>query len=464
MTVLIFSQSFFLRLHDFLFSNAPNENGCFLLGNSYHRRTGEPVMIATEMIPPGGDSWNKDGEHMLEPTSSYINNSVVIADNADTSLIFVHTHPGAFHPPSFSSIDEMSNRRLFRNLSQILPNRPLGSLVLSRKSVHGVSFEKGKISSISQFKFVGRTYSIEQANGSPVVPPDPTFDRQTRAISQGRQALLRNMKIAIVGVGGTGSAVAVQLARMGVGSLTLLDRDTIDESNLSRVYGSKKKDVGKPKVGVLKKYLSTYSKTRVDAIQADITTQDMTQHLCDSDIIFGCTDNLTSRAVLNDVALQYYTPLIDVGCRIHLKNHESIEQAIAKVQVVTPDTACLWCTGTLDGAVIMQEALPENEKRKLVKEGYYQGIENQPSIISVTALAASMGVNKLLSLLGIFGVDYGSRTQLELKNGFMIDDSPEVKTGCICNKLRGLAEKRRIPLPMLGVESAPQESARLLIR
>ena len=112
----------------------------------------------------------------------------------------------------------------------------------------------------------------------------------------------------------------------------------------------------------------------------------------------------------------------------------------------------------------MQEALPENEKRKLVKEGYYQGIENQPSIISVTALAASMGVNKLLSLLGIFGVDYGSRTQLELKNGFMIDDSPEVKTGCICNKLRGLAEKRRIPLPMLGVESAPQESARLLIR
>ena len=430
MTVLIFSQSFFLRLHDFLFSNAPNENGCFLLGNSYHRRTGEPVMIATEMIPPGGDSWNKDGEHMLEPTSSYINNSVVRADNADTSLIFVHTHPGAFHPPSFSSIDEMSNRRLFRNLSQILPNRPLGSLVLSRKSVHGVSFENGKISSISQ----------------------------------GRQALLRNMKIAIVGVGGTGSAVAVQLARMGVGSLTLLDRDTIDESNLSRVYGSKKKDVGKPKVGVLKKYLSTYSKMRVDAIQADITAQDMTQHLCDSDIIFGCTDNLTSRAVLNDVALQYYTPLIDVGCRIHLKNHESIEQAIAKVQVVTPDTACLWCTGTLDGAVIMQEALPENEKRKLVEEGYYQSIENQPSIISVTALAASMGVNKLLSLLGIFGVDYGSRTQLELKNGFMIDDSPEVKTGCICNKLRGLAEKRRIPLPMLAVESAPQESARLLIR
>ena len=87
------------------------------------------------------------------------------------------------------------------------------------------------------------------------------------------------MKIAIVGVGGTGSAVAVQLARMGVASLTLLDRDTIDESNLSRVYGSKKKDVGKPKVGVLKKHLSTYSKMRVDAIQADITARDMTQHL-----------------------------------------------------------------------------------------------------------------------------------------------------------------------------------------
>ncbi len=447
MAVLIFSQSFFLRLREFLFSNVPKENGCFLLGNSYHRRTGEPVIIATEMILPGIDSWNSDGEHMLEPTSSYINNSVVRADNADTSLIFVHTHPGAFHPPSFSSIDEMSNRRLFRNLSQIIPNRPLGSLVLSRKGVHGVLFEKGKIGSISQFKFIGRTYSIEEADGPPMIPLDPTFDRQTRAISQGRNALLRNMKIAIVGVGGTGSAVAVQLARMGVGSLTLLDRDTVEESNVSRVYGSKKKDIGKPKVGVLKKHLSTFSRIKVDAIRADITTEGITQHLSDSDIIFGCTDNLTSRAVLNDVALQYYTPLIDVGCRIHMKGAESIEQAIAKVQVVTPDTACLWCTGTLDGAVIMQEALPANEKRKLVEEGYYQGVEDQPSIISLTTLAASIGVNKLLGLLGIFGLDCGTRTQLELKNGFMIDDSPDVKSDCICDKLRGRGEKRRIPLP-----------------
>jgi len=440
--VLIFSQSFFLRLRDFLFSNVPNENGCFLLGNSYYRRTGEPVIIATEMILPGIDSWSKDGEHMLEPTSSYINNSVVRADNADASLIFVHTHPGAFHPPSFSSIDEMSNRRLFRNLSQILPNRPLGSLVLSRKGVHGVLFEKGKTGSISQFKFIGRTYSIEQANGPPVVPPDPTFDRQTRAISEGRQTLLRNLRVAIVGTGGTGSAVAVQLARMGVGSLTLLDRDTIDESNVSRVYGSKKKDIGKPKVRVLKKHLSTFSRVRVEAIQSDITTQGTTQHLSDSDVIFGCTDNLTSRSVLNDVALQYYVPLIDIGCRIHLYDEGSVEQAIVKVQVVTPETACLWCTGTLDGKLIMQESLPEEDRLKLSREGYYESVESQPSIISVTTLASSLGVNKLLGLLGAFGNDCQSRVQLEIKDGFMIDDSPRVRPDCICAKLRGLAQKR----------------------
>ena len=442
MAVLIFSQSFFLRLRDFLFSNVPNENGCFLLGNSYHRRTGEPVIVVTEMIPPGGDSWNEDGEHMLEPTSSYINNSVVRADNADTSLIFVHTHPGAYHPPSFSSIDEISNRRLFRNLNQILPNRPLGSLVLSRKGVHGVLFEKGKIGSISQFKFIGRTYSIEQANGPPIVPPDLTLDRQTRAISQVRQTLLRNMRIAIVGIGGTGSAVAVQLARMGVGSLTLLDRDTIDESNVSRVYGSKKKDVGRPKVRVLKKHISTFSRVRVEAIQADITTQGTTQHLSDSDIIFGCTDNLTSRSVLNEVALQYFVPLIDIGCRIHLNDEGSVEQAIVKVQVVTPDTACLWCTGILDGRLIMQESLPEEDRLKLSREGYYESVESQPSIISVTTLASSLGVNKLLGLLGTFGDDCQSRVQLEIKDGFMIDDSPRVRPDCICGKLRGLAQKR----------------------
>ena len=120
-----------------------------------------------------------------------------------------------------------------------------------------------------------------------------------------------------------------------------------------------------------------------------------------------------------------------------MNGNDSISQAIAKVQIVTSDSACLWCTGTLDGKIIMQESLSAEEKSNLAKEGYYDGIEKQPSVISMTTMAASMAVNKLLNLLGVFGDKYNSRTQIELKDGFMIDDTPEIKSNCICQNNRG---------------------------
>ena len=64
----------------------------------------------------------------------------------------------------------------------------------------------------------------------------------------------------------------------------------------------------------------------------------------------------------------------------------------------------------------------------------------------MTTVAASMGVNKLPSLFGIFGEDHDGRTQIELNKGFMICDTPDVKADCICRKRRGIADRRRIVL------------------
>jgi hypothetical protein len=268
------------------------------------------------------------------------------------------------------------------------------------------------------------------------------FDRQAKAIGLTAQQKLQDLTVTIVGLGGVGSPVAAQLARMGVGTLRLIDLDVIDKSNLSRVYGSTLKDVGKPKVSVVTKHIRTFSSTKVIPIIADITKVDkaIIADLADSDVIFGCTDNLSSRAVLNDLCVRHYIPLIDSGCRIHLNsNDQSIDQAIAKVQVVTPDKACLWCTGVLNGNLILQESLPPEERQKLINEGYAQPVESQPSIISLTTLTASLAVNKLLSLLGLFGDDYNTRTQIELVNDVMIKDNPDASDDCVCRIHKGLA-------------------------
>lgn len=256
--------------------------------------------------------------------------------------------------------------------------------------------------------------------------------------------MIQETVVSIIGVGGTGSAVAVQLARLGVKELRIVDKDKIELSNLNRLYGSTYRDIGKWKVNALKEHISHFSRSVVDPIVADITNKDIVSILADSDVIFGCTDNLSSRAVLNDLAIQYYIPLIDVGCRIDVREDRSVNQAVGKVQVVTPEGACLWCTGALEGKAILQESFSEEEKEKLSKEGYYQGIEKQPAIVSLTTLAATIAVNKFLSLLGVFGEDYATRNQIELKDEFLIADSPEIRLDCVCNKRRGLGEIRRI--------------------
>jgi hypothetical protein len=437
-----------------LFSESPNENGCFLFTRYYAIKNGTNVLMAVGLLEPGADSWNYNSEHSLGPSSTFINRATVVADAHNMGLMFVHTHPGALHPPQFSSIDQKSNRRLFNNLSEILPDRPLGSLVLSRNSLYGVVFTNGRTQPVSEFRTVGLVLAQHSINvkseGNRV---EEAHERQVRAIGETRQGRLRDLSVAVVGTGGVGSSVAVQLARMGVKRLVLLDRDQVDESNLSRIYGSTRYDIGKPKVDVVKRHITSFSKTGVVALNADVSRVDMTSDLAGSDVILGCTDNITSRAILNDISIQYGVPLIDIGTRIHLGGEGEIEQAVVKVQVVTPDSACLWCTGILDGKAILQESFSDQEKERLSQEGYYESIQKQPSVISMTTLAASFGVDKLLSLLGVFGSDFATRTQLELKNDFMLSDSPPIREGCVCKERRGLGNTRQI-MPQLS--PAPQ--------
>ena len=70
-------------------------------------------------------------------------------------------------------------------------------------------------------------------------PPSPNHDRYSRqilfsGIGSPGQALLDRARVAIVGVGATGTATASLLARAGVGHLTLIDRDFVEPSNLQR--------------------------------------------------------------------------------------------------------------------------------------------------------------------------------------------------------------------------------------
>lgn len=430
----------YARMSRTLFKSAPLEDGCFLLANHF-KADGMSSLLVTGMMAADGDSWADRGRDSLVPRPSFVNKCAVEADSASSGLVFVHTHPGQTHPPSFSKIDLESNAKLLGNLSDILPGRPLGSLVLGKDGACGEVLDCGSIKKVDSIKIVGKTLvwlPVGENTGRKAHLDSAAYDRQVRALGENAHVKIRGMTAAVIGTGGTGSSVAVQLARMGIGRLILVDMDTIDATSLSRVYGSRAADVGRPKVDALCEHIGSFSDSTVDAICGDVADADAKSAVLASDIMFSCTDNLTSRSILNEISGRYYIPLIDVGCRIVLgSDGRSIRQAVAKTQVVTLGSPCLWFSGTLDGRLILYESLTDGEKRRLAEEGYYDGLGKQPAIISLTTMAASMAVNKFLALGGVLDGGYGTRTQVEINGGIIVDDSPEPRPECICHAERG---------------------------
>ena len=123
---------------------------------------------------------------------------------------------------------------------------------------------------------------------------------------------IRNGKVAIVGVGGVGSNVAVMLTAAGIGSIILVDEDNVEESNLVRQVFYESVDCGKTKkVVALKHFLNKFSPyTEVYAIDHYVQTiTDAEKYLHDVDVIIQTAD--TPRGVINRIINDYST---NSGC------------------------------------------------------------------------------------------------------------------------------------------------------
>jgi molybdopterin/thiamine biosynthesis adenylyltransferase len=143
--------------------------------------------------------------------------------------------------------------------------------------------------------------------------PDRTAKQR---IFLGREAdqALRAKRVAVIGLGATGSVIASWLARAGVGHLTLIDRDLVERSNLQRqlLYGES--DLGEPKAEAAARRL-TDANPEVDlqAQVVDLTSGNARELLSGFDLLCDGTDNFEARFLLNDVALDTGTPWIYCG-------------------------------------------------------------------------------------------------------------------------------------------------------
>jgi molybdopterin/thiamine biosynthesis adenylyltransferase len=168
---------------------------------------------------------------------------------------------------------------------------------------------------------------------------DERYSRQIRfcGIGADGQRRLAEGKVAIVGCGATGSALALLLARAGVGNLRIIDRDYVEPSNLQRQSLFDEQDASEalPKaIAAARKIAAFNSEIVVEARVEDVVPRNIESLLEGVDVILDGTDNFETRYLLNDYAVKASRPWVYAA---------AVGSYGVTLNVVPEKTACLAC-------------------------------------------------------------------------------------------------------------------------
>jgi molybdopterin/thiamine biosynthesis adenylyltransferase/molybdopterin synthase catalytic subunit/rhodanese-related sulfurtransferase len=196
---------------------------------------------------------------------------------------------------------------------------------------------------------LGHGHGHGHPHGHAPASPQPDYSRQMalREVGPAGQAKLRAATVAVIGAGGLGVPVLQYLAGAGVGRLVIIDGDRLEPSNLHRQTLYALADCGQPKAEL--------AAARVRALNPAVESIAHTQRLDAANgrallegasLVIDCTDNFSTKFLLNDLAQQLRMPAVLA----------SVYQYEGQLQVLRPDRdgaclRCVWPEATRDGLV-----------------------------------------------------------------------------------------------------------------
>lgn len=151
------------------------------------------------------------------------------------------------------------------------------------------------------------------------------------------QQRLAQARVAIVGCGATGSTLAGLLARAGVGTLRIIDRDYVEASNLQRqaLFDEADAAASLPKaIAAARKLAACNSQIVLEAEVADLTPENIDRLLSGTQLLLDGTDNFETRYLLNDFAVQRGLPWIYCA---------AVGSYGLTMNILPGETACLAC-------------------------------------------------------------------------------------------------------------------------
>jgi len=226
---------------------------------------------------------------------------------------------------------------------------------------------------------------------------DNPFDRQER-ISGWSQQKLRDARVLVFGSGAIGNETLKNLALLGIGTIYVVDFDTISTSNLSRTVLFRKSDKGKQKAEIAAqrtKELALEESASIYWFHGDAVWDLGTGIFRSVDLVLGCLDNIETRFAINKQCYLANTPWIDAGI-YELGGHVSV--------FIPPKLPCYECNATEQQIKAARKRYScDDFKRTVIDEGKMPTVQITSSIIS------GIQVQEAVKLLSGQKVDSGKK-------------------------------------------------------
>lgn len=374
----------------------------------------------------GIEPTSASGTHITWDTRSFVE-LLQRAQRDGLVLGIAHSHPAG--PTNFSSQDNDNEAELLRTAcNRNGKSAKLVSMLFTADgSIRARVWQYRKYQTTARSVVViGERIRLHLPDHQ--APTSAAFARQILAFGPALFHQMKNLRVGIIGAGGTGSATAPLAARAGAGQILIVDDDIVEATNLNRLHGATQADADgmKAKAEVVAGEIARMALgTRVIAPRGWVNAPDLRDALKSCDVIFCCTDDHAGRVFLNRLAYFYLIPVFDMGLAMAVANPPARGMAdiSARVTTVIPPEACLICRGAVDLDVAREEDLrrqnpTEYDRRK--REAYVRGEGNpNPAVVTFTTEVACMAVNELLNRI----VGYRKRNMgFEIRRRFLFSE------------------------------------------
>jgi molybdopterin/thiamine biosynthesis adenylyltransferase len=399
-------------------------------------------------------------------SATFVRDCVLKCRDERLAYLAVHNHGGG-NSVEFSSIDLESHERGYPALLDVIRGQPVGAFVFSTGAVAGdIWLSATNRAPLARLDVIGS--SIHTFQPRPAVARSDRlrlYDRQSRLFGDAGQAILRRLKVGVVGVGGVGVLIVEYLARLGVGEIVVVDPDVVEESNLPRLIGADASDAKSPRglrklITAQRGPLPKVELARRIALRANrdgrfVGINDQFQNasvagaFVDCDYLFLAADSMQARLLFNAMVHQYFVPGFQVGSKAVIEPGSGrVLDAYSIVRPVFPGAGCLWCNGAITPSGLQAESAVDQER------GAQAYVDDPgvpvPSVITMNATGAAQAANDFLfSAVGLMDLplplDYVSvrplRRDVRYEAPRKDDDCPE----CSLHGRFGRGDTVRLP-------------------